>query len=70
MSALNPTVHEEFKKGQFVVRKTSTFWSGVSPDLCFEQTLMVSLKGSTGLTKGKVYLISAVLFGLYHGQVS
>ena len=52
MSALNPTV-EEFKKGQFVVRRTSTFWSGVSPDLCIEQTLMASLKGSTGLTRGK-----------------
>ena len=46
MSALNPTV-EEFKKGQFVVRRTSTFWSGVSPDLCIEQT-----EGSTGLTRG------------------
>ena len=50
---LNPTVHEEFKKGQFVVRRTSTFWSGVSPDHCIEQTLMASLKGSTGLTRGK-----------------
>ena len=53
MPALNPTVHEEFKKGQFVVCRTSKFWSGVSPDLCIEQTLMASLKGSTGLTKGK-----------------
>ena len=53
MPALNPTVHEEFKKGQFVVCRTSTFWSGVPPDLCIEQTLMASLKGSTGLTKGK-----------------
>ena len=53
MSTLNPTVHEEFKKGQFVVCRTSTFWSGVSPDLCIEQTLMANLKGSIGLTKGK-----------------
>ena len=53
MSALNPTVHEEFKKGQLVAGRTSTFWSGVSPDVCIEQTLMASLKGSTGLTRGK-----------------
>ena len=53
ISALNLTVHEEFKKGQFVVCRTSTFWSGVSPDLCIEQTLMASLEGSTGLTRGK-----------------
>ena len=33
MSAIDPTVHGEFKKGQFVVRRTSLFWSGVSPDL-------------------------------------
>ena len=51
MSALNPAVHEEFKKGQFAVRRTSTFWSGVSPDhLCIEQTLMASLKDSTSLS--------------------
>ena len=53
MPASNPTVQEEFKKGQFVDHRTSKFWSGVSPDLCIEQTLMVSLKGSTGLKRGK-----------------
>ena len=26
--------------------------SGVSPDLCIEQTLMASIKGSCGLTRG------------------
>ena len=54
--ALNRTVHEEFKKGQFAVRRTSIFWSGVSPDLCIKQTPMASLKGSTGLTRGKILL--------------
>jgi hypothetical protein len=33
MSEVNPKVLEEFKKGLFVVRRTNTFWSGVSPDL-------------------------------------
>ena len=53
MTELNPKVQEEFEKGLFVVRRTNTYWSGVSPDLCIEQTLMASLKGSTGLTRGK-----------------
>ena len=53
MSELNPTVLNEFRKGFFVVRRTNTYWSGVSPDLCIEQTSIASLKGSTGLTRGK-----------------
>ena len=53
MSELNPTVLNEFRKGFFVVRRTNTYWSGVSPNLCIEQTLMASLKGSTGLKRGK-----------------
>ena len=53
MSALHPKVLEEFKKGLFVVRRTDTYWSGVSPDLCIEQTLMASLKGPSGLTRGR-----------------
>ena len=35
----------------FVVRRTDTFWSGTLPDFCIEQTLMASLKCSTGLTE-------------------
>ena len=65
MSALNPTVHEEFTKGQLVGRRTSTFWSGVSPDVCIEQTLIASK-----VPQVKVYQISAGLFELCHGQVS
>ena len=53
MPASNPTVQKEFKKGQFVDHRRSKFWSGVSPDLCIDQTLMVSLEGSTGLKRGK-----------------
>ena len=33
------------------MRRTDNFWSGVSPDLCIEQTLMAGLKGATGLTR-------------------
>ena len=40
-------------KGLFVVRRTDQFWSAVSPDLCIEQTLMASLKGASGLTRGR-----------------
>ena len=53
MPASNPTVQKELKKGQFVDHRRSKFWSGVSPDLCIDQTLMVSLEGSTGLKRGK-----------------
>ena len=53
MTSLKPKILEEFQKGLFVVRRTNTFWCGVSPDLCIEQTLMASLKGSSGLTRGR-----------------
>ena len=36
-----------------MVRRTDQFWSAVSPDLCIEQTLMASLKGASGLTRGR-----------------
>ena len=35
------------------MRRSDTFWSGVSPDLCIEQTSMAGLKGATGLTRGR-----------------
>ena len=53
MTLLNEDYINEFKKGLFVVRRNNTFWSGVSPDLCIEQTLMAGLKGATGLTRGR-----------------
>ena len=56
MSALNPIVHEKFKKRQFFVRRKSTFWSGVPPDLFIEQTVIVRIKGSTGMTRSKSLL--------------
>ena len=53
MTLLNEDYINEFKKGLFVVRRNNTFWSGVSPDLCIEQTLMAGLKGATGLTRDR-----------------
>ena len=53
MQELKPTVLQQFKDGFFVVRRTNQYWSAVSPDLCIEQTLMASLKGSSGLTRGR-----------------
>ena len=53
MDELNPDVLSEFKKGLFVIRRSNTFWSGISPDLCIEKSLMASLKGSSGLTRGR-----------------
>ena len=53
MSTLKPNILNEFENGSFVVRRTHVYWSGVSPDLCIEQTLMASLKGCTGLTRGR-----------------
>ena len=40
MVYLDEEISLEFRKGYFVVRRTDNFWSGVSPDLCIEQTLM------------------------------
>ena len=65
MSALNPTVHQEFKNRHFAVRRISTFWSGVYPDLYIEQTFMArSPQVPQVWQEVKVYRISARLFGL------
>lgn len=39
--------------GHFVVHRSTDPYSGVSPDLCIEQTLMASIKGNSGLTRGR-----------------
>ena len=51
MVYLDEEISLEFGKGYFVVWRTDNFWSGVSPDLCIEQTLMAGLKDATGLTR-------------------
>ena len=40
MSLLNKELLEEFRNDHFVVRRSDTFWLGVSPDLCIKQTLV------------------------------
>ena len=49
----HPNLHNMFQKGFFVVRRSSQYWTGISPDLCIEQSLMCSLKSSGGLTRGR-----------------
>ena len=44
---------DDLNQSFFVVRRSDTFWSGISPDLCIEQSLMASFKGSSGLTRGR-----------------
>ena len=54
MVYLDEEISVEFRKGYFAERGTDNFWSGVSPDLCIEQTpLMAGLKGATELTRGR-----------------
>ena len=36
VTELRPGIHSEFQRGWFFVRRTSTFDSGVSPELCIE----------------------------------
>ena len=68
--SLKPEVLEAFQKGLFVVRRTYTFWSAVSPDLCIEQSLMASLKGSSGLTRGRsLTKVSRLVWVLSHPGV-
>ena len=52
LPATNPAIHQMFQKGYFVVRRSDQHWTGISPDLCIEQSLMCSLKSSGGLTRG------------------
>ena len=48
----HPDVYLKFVNGRHVVRRSNTFWAGLSSDLVIEQTLMRSLKTSGGLTNG------------------
>ena len=59
-----------FKKGGFVVRRTDRPDGGISPDLAIEQVLMASLKGNTGLTRGKPVLNQESLYQDKELQIS
>jgi hypothetical protein len=42
-----------FETGYHVIRRTDTFWAGISSDLAIEQALMRSIKTTGGLTRGR-----------------
>ena len=48
----HPDLYLKFVNGRHVVRRSNTFWAGLSSDLVIEQTLMRSFKTSGGLTNG------------------
>lgn len=46
-------IHQRFKDGFHVGRRSNRSWAGLSTDLMIEQVLMRSLKTSGGLTRGR-----------------
>ena len=48
----HPSVHHNFSKGLFVVRRSNRQWAGIPMDQIIEQCLMQNLKTSGGLTHG------------------
>ena len=49
----HPDVHQRFKDGFHVGRRSNWSWTKLSTDLMIEQVLMRSLKTSGGLTRGR-----------------
>ena len=49
----HPAVYRDFVSGLHVVRRSDRLWAGLSTDLVIEQVLMLSLKTSGGLTRGR-----------------
>ena len=49
----NPKVHEMFLNGHHVVRRSDSYWAGLSTDLVIEQELMRTLKATSGMTCGR-----------------
>jgi len=49
-----PWLYDVFVKNGFnSVRRSDRYWSGLSPDLVTEQTLMRTIKGRSGWTRGR-----------------
>jgi hypothetical protein len=48
----HPEIFQKFENGFHVIRRSSQFWAGLSPDLVIEQTLMRSLNTTGGLKHG------------------
>ena len=54
LQSTHPIVHRKFlMEGLHVIRRSDSYWAGLSSDLIIEQTLMRSLKTSGGLTRGR-----------------
>lgn len=53
MDNLDDFTKQQFESGGFVVRRTEKPYAGVSVDLAIEQSLMASIKGNEGLTRGR-----------------
>ena len=53
LQQMHPQIYEKFCQGFHIVRRTNRYWGGLSTDLIIEQVLMLSLKTSGRLTRGR-----------------
>ena len=53
MESIDDFTKQQFENGNFVVRRTSKAYAGISVDLAIEQSLMAFIKGNEGLTRGR-----------------
>ena len=53
LESKHPDVFKQFFDGFHVVRRSNQFWAGLSADLLIEQTLLMSLKSTGDLTRGR-----------------
>ena len=49
----HPNVYSMFVEGRHVIRRSDTYWAGLSTDFIIEQMLMRSIKSTGGLTRGQ-----------------
>ena len=49
----HPSVYHIKLNGYHVVRRSNAYWAGLSTDLVIEQELMISIKTTGGLTRGR-----------------
>jgi len=49
----HPLLYNEFVSGRHSIRRSDRMWAGLSCDLVIEQTMMKSVKGRGGLTRGR-----------------
>ena len=53
LPSTNRDVYQMFMNGHHVVRRSDSFWAGVSTDLAIEQELMSSVKKTGGMTRSR-----------------